>query len=159
MCILLQKNNKNQINNVNKKKFNAFKINTKNIFKLRKEVNEHQTTNVYINGKNVSIDIAIALAIKKLNQSNAKTEHCCQGGDKLHQAYISLKSGIFPNELISAWKNAGFYVSIHIVRATYSFIKNTNIVEEQAGILFQNSLNDWVSNKLDVSGEKYKFQN
>ncbi len=112
----------------------------------------HATIKLNIDGINTDIDENIAPAIEKLNQIGAKTQHCCQGGDKNSAAYISLKSGEFPKELISAWKGANFHVSEKIVRATCPFG-----MKKEAGILFQKSLQDWINNNLDTSGNKYKI--
>lgn len=122
----------------------------------------HQTINININGEYVDIDTAIASAIAKLNMIGAETENSCQGGDTSSQAYITLKSGKFPDELISAWKGAEFYVSEHIVRATYkSTLTSSNtfstIIEKYAAILFQKSLNDWLRGDLDATGKKYRL--
>ena len=122
----------------------------------------HQTINININGKYEDIDIAIAPAIAKLNKVGAETENSCQGGDTSSQAYITLKSGKFPDELVSAWKGAGFYVSKHIVRAAYKNTLNSDnpfsdIIEKYASILFQKSLNDWLKGDLDTTGKKYRL--
>ncbi len=112
----------------------------------------HGTVELEIDKKVIEVDEKIAMAIKKLNNVGAKTEYCCQGGDEDSQAYISLKSGKFPKELVSAWEGADFYVSKNIVRA-YSYFG----MDKQAAILFQESLNDWINGNLDISGKKYKI--
>ena len=138
------------------------KIRNKYMIKKMGEEGMHQTINININGKYEDIDIAIAPAIAKLNTVGTETENSCQGGDTSSQAYITLKSGKFPDELVSAWKGAGFYVSKHIVRAAYKNTLNSDnpfsdIIEKYASILFQKSLNDWLKGDLDTTGKKYRL--
>ncbi|MCL4383350.1 MAG: hypothetical protein M1168_00215 [Candidatus Marsarchaeota archaeon] len=120
---------------------------------LRK--NKHPATIIYIDGVRVAIDNAIAPAIEKLNKLGAKTDFCCQGGYD-SEAYISLKSGNFPDELISAWCNSGFIMSKYSVRARYSSF-DPAIIKKHAAIRFQKSLKDWINHKLDVSGKRYSL--
>lgn len=111
--------------------------------------NKHVTELVILNNKEVEIDKPLVKAILKLNEIGAITDYCCQGDTNI-TPYICLKSGVFPEELIQAWKGADFNVNIFSVYAN-------GAVGVNMSHLFIQSLDDWINNQLDLSGQKYSF--
>lgn len=109
----------------------------------------HATVTVIIEGNNFEIDEAIAPAIVALNECGAKTAFCCQGGKSQGTPYISLRAGQFPEELVQAWKGAGFRVNLDSVYADSSF----GLTASQA---FVQSLSDWLAGRLDTTGACYR---
>lgn len=124
------------------------------IYKDEDCLNEHELVSVSLNEKNILVDFKLVDAIIAMNKIGIVTEYSCQGGgDEESIAYIANSSSNFPENLVKAWNNAGFFADKKIVHA-YA----PHGLEKEAAELFILSLNDWLANQLDVSGEKYKVK-
>lgn len=119
------------------------------------ERHPHPTVNLELSGEVVAVDALIAAAILRLNELGVETEYCCQGVSEDPKnsgtAYIKIKSGEFPEDLVAAWEGAGFYFSYQSVHAHSLFG-----LEHVASAHFVQSLNDWMSSSLDLTGKRYR---
>ena len=122
--------------------------------KFRDQFLRHTKTSILLNGKNVDIDASLVPAIEKLNQLGVETNNCCQG-DCSGTPYISLSdNNVFPQELIDSWTGAGFDVQKTVVYASSPYLD----FEGRSSKPFIQSLQDWIDNKLDLTGKKYKIK-
>jgi hypothetical protein len=112
----------------------------------------HETVDIELKEGTVAVDKEIAAAIKKLNDQGIETAFSCQGGNGGPIAYIVLKKGSrFPEELLSAWRGAGWQTNGWDVHADGLFGQ-----EDINAQRFVQSLKDWVNGELDTSGQKYR---
>lgn len=115
-------------------------------------------------GVHADVDELLAPAVAKLNAMGSITTFCCQGvpssdgvilpeGDAC-AAYILLdeKGAAIPLDLFKCWQRAGFSTHAFAVHVDAPFG-----LEREASALFVKSLEDWVNDTLDSSGERYKL--
>jgi hypothetical protein len=117
-------------------------------------VRGHPGVPVSLPGGVVTIDKPLARAIAELNARGTITAGCCQGGGwaRNTSAYIILAPGSrFPDELVAAWRGAGYVVTDDGV-FTHPLFGLADAASER----FVRSLEDWLDGRLDVSGKSYR---
>lgn len=111
---------------------------------------KHPTVKVQLRNGPADIDVELASAIVALNQAGAITRFCCQGGLG-ETGYITLATGcVFPSELIQAWSGAKFDMFCGTIYASAPVG-----LENEASRQWLQSLHDWLTSTLDLTGRRY----